>query len=198
MSKKVSPNKEAGNRTQNVSPQQEPAATPLISVADVPLEAHPVVHLPDHRRYIIEAHAARIADNWPGKIENHITGKLGEDALANHLGITHQIDLDVYADEGDGGWDIPFQGAKIEVKTLTRRNSTHRQLRVNVYKPLTAEYYVLVSRIGPGDFRLIGYAPRTFVANARQKTTADGRYHIVDEEYLFPFLRIFTSTQFAS
>lgn len=171
----------------NVSSLTEPAATPLISVADVPMSAHPVVHLPDDRRYVVEERAARIAESWSGSVENHVAGKLGEDALARYLGVEDELDLDVYADGGDGGSDLQYRNANIEVKTTSRRHADDPRLRVSVYDPLEADYYGLVSRVGKGDFRIVGYAPRRFVANARQRSWRGDSYHVVDPEYLYPF-----------
>lgn len=170
----------------NESPQTEPAPTPLVSAAHLSVEQYPSRHIPQGRRYAIAEHAKRIAPTWNGTPEDHIRGKLGEDVVTDYLGIADALDVKVYADGGDGGVDLTYHGATIDVKTV----GTHRSdpaLTVDVGRPLRADYYVLVSQIGPSDFRLVGYAPRQFVANAPQWTHCGGRYHYVDQDYLFPF-----------
>lgn len=169
------------------SPQAEPAPTPLVSAAERSISNHPTIHIPEGRLYAVTEHAHHIADNWQGTHENHASGLLGEDALAHHLGIKDELDVEVYADGGDGGIDLQYQGATIDVKTVGRHRS-NPALTVNAYKPLTADYYALVSRISKSDFRLIGYAPRWFVANAPTLTDGNTPYHLVDQEYLFPFI----------
>jgi hypothetical protein len=183
---------------EGVSSQAEPAPTPLLSVADLPLEQHPVVSLCDNRRKAVELHAKKIAESARGPPEAHLTGKLGEDAYAGWLGISEELDVTVYPDGGDGGSDLLYNGATIDVKTLTRQNKDKRQLLVNEYSSLSADYYALASRIGPSDFRLIGYAPREFVANAPTVEFSHGTYHVVDPEYLFPFTRGFSIVNYAS
>lgn len=170
----------------DVSPPQEPAATPLFSAADLDIDDYPVVHIPDSRLYVLEEYARRIASVSPGSVENHRKGKIGEDAVAKPLGARQSIDLSVYPDGGDGGVDLNHRGAKIDVKTVGRHRSDPA-LTVDAYKPLRADYYVLASRISKTDVRLIGYAPRRFVANAPVQNNGDGPYHIVEQDYLFPF-----------
>ena len=136
--------------------------------------------------YAISEHAERIAETWHGSRQDHLTGLLGEDALAHYLGIKDELDVEVYADGGDGGVDLRFNGARIDVKTVERHRSKPA-LTLDAYKPLSADYYVLVSRIGVTDFRLIGYAPRWFVANSRTCDYGGTPYHFIEQEYLFPF-----------
>ena len=168
------------------SPKTEPAPTPLISAADVPIAERPTVPVPDERFYPLAEHAGRIADTWSGTRRNHLTGLLGEDALAKHLGISDRLDVEVYTDGGDDGFDLRFRGATIDVKTVGQHRSDP-DLTVDAYRPLHADYYALASRVGETDVRLVGYAPRDFVANART-FTHDGRpYHVVEQDYLFPF-----------
>jgi hypothetical protein len=57
-----------------------------------------------------------------------------------------------------------------------------------VYEQLTADCYVLASQLGERTSRLIGYAPREFVANARKWEGDGDTYHVVDQEYLYPFV----------
>jgi len=169
-----------------VSPKTEPAPTPLISAADVPIADRPTVHIPEERVYPLTEHARRIADTWSGTPADHLTGLLGEDGVAKRLGIADRLDVEVY-NGGDGGIDLRYRGATIDVKTVGRRRSDP-DLTVDAYSPLNADYYALASRIGETDIRLIGYAPRDFVANAPTFRYEDRPYHLVEQEYLFPFL----------
>lgn len=168
------------------TPQQEPAPTPLISSSQLLLEDYPTIHVPEGRRYALREHASQIADTWRGSTEDHYKGLLGEAAVSQYLKATDGVNVEVYADGGDGGVDLTYRGATIDVKTVGRHRSDP-QLTVGIRESLNADYYALVSRIGPSDFRLIGYAPRYFVANAPILSNQGDRYHIVDQEYLFPF-----------
>lgn len=176
-------------RHEDVPPKQEPAATPLVSSADVPLTYHPVQNIPSNRYDVLCEHARRIADSWRGSPENHIAGKLGEDGFARQMGIEDELNVKVYPDGGDGGSDFVYRGATVDVKTV-RRHRSDPALTVNAFEPLNADYYVLASRIGPTDIRLIGYAPRIFVANAPTFIDDGQPYHVVNQEYLFPFPNI--------
>jgi len=175
--------------TNDVSPPQEPAATPLFSVADLDIEDYPVVHIPENRLYILQEYARRIADASNGSVENHRTGKVGEAAVAKPLGVRESVDLEIYSDGGDGGVDLSHRGAAIDVKTVGQHRSDPA-LTVDAYKQLRADYYVLASRISETDVRLIGYAPRSFVANAPVRSYQGGDYHFVGQDYLFPFPRL--------
>ncbi|MYL15730.1 hypothetical protein GLW36_03590 [Halorubrum terrestre] len=169
------------------SPKNEPAPTPLISAADIPIADRPTVHIPEKRVYPLSEHARRIAETWSGTPTDHLTGLLGEDGVAKRLGIAEQLDVEVYTDGGDGGTDLRYRGTTIDVKTVGRHRSDP-DLTVDAYSPLNADYYALASRIGETDIRLIGYAPRDFVANASTFRYEDRPYHCVEQEYLFPFL----------
>ncbi|MFC5136579.1 MULTISPECIES: hypothetical protein [Haloferacaceae] len=174
--------------TNDVSPPEEPAATPLFSAADLDIGDYPVVHIPEKRLYMLQEYARRIADASRGSVENHRTGKVGEDAVAKPLGARGSIDLEVYADGGDGGVDLNHRGATIDVKTVGQHRSDPA-LTVDAYEQLRADYYVLASRISETDVRLVGYAPRQFVANAPVRSYRGGDYHFVEQDYLFPFPR---------
>jgi len=172
----------------DVSPQQEPAATPLVSAAEISVSERPCYAIDESRLYALDEVANRIAETAPGSPTDHLTGKLGEQAVANHVGIDDRVDTEIYADGGDGGVDLTYRGATIDVKTVGR----HRRdpaLTVDAYESLRADYYVLANRIGPSDVRLIGYAPRQFVANAPIRYYDGDHYHLVDQRYLFPFPR---------
>jgi len=93
----------------------------------------------------------------------------------------------VYADGGDGGVDLRYRGATIDVKTVSRHR-TEPDLTVDAYDPLCADYYVLASRVGPSDVRLLDYALRQFVANAPTRTHERRPYHVVEQAYLFPLV----------
>lgn len=168
------------------TPQQEPAPTPLVSTSQLLPEDYPTIHVPEGRRYALREHASQIADTWSGSTENHYKGLLGEAAVIQYLNTEDDVNVEVYADGGDGGVDLTYQGATIDVKTVGRRHCDP-QLTVGIRESLNADYYALVSRIGPSDLRLIGYAPKHFVANAPILNNQGDRYHVVDQEYLFPF-----------
>lgn len=174
------------NERDDVSPPQEPAATPLFSAADLNIGDYPVVHIPQKRLFILQEYARRIAGSSNGSVENHRNGKVGEDAVAKPLGVRDSINLEVYADGGDGGVDLQHRGATIDVKTVGQHRSDPA-LTVDAYKQLRADYYVLASRISETDVRLIGYAPRQFVANAPVRSHEGRDYHLVEQDYLFPF-----------
>ncbi|MDZ5813114.1 hypothetical protein U4E84_17410, partial [Halorubrum sp. AD140] len=168
------------------SPKTEPAPTPLVAAADVSIADRPTVHVPEERLYPLAEHARHIADTWSGTRRDHLTGLLGEDAFAKHLGIADRLNVEVYTDGGDGGFDLKCRGATIDVKTVGRQRSDP-DLTVDAYKPLHADYYALASRVDETDVRLIGYAPRQFVANASTLTHKGRPYHVVEQDYLFPF-----------
>jgi len=176
------------SKNDDPTPQGEPAPTPLITAAQLSQSDFPLVHIPDGRFHALGEHASRIANNAKGRTENHLTGLLGEDAVAHHLGIEDRLDVEVYADGGDGGVDLPYGGATIDVKTVGRHR-TSPALTVDAYQPLTADYYVLASRADRTTCRLIGYAPREFVANAPTRLHNGEPYHYVEQDYLFPFYR---------
>lgn len=169
------------------TPQQEPYPTPLVSAAHVDINQLATRTIPHERAMALETVAERIADGWAGDTRDHHVGLLGEDAVAQFFGIPDALNTEVYADGGDGGVDLLVNGATVDVKTVGRRRS-NPALTVDVYEQLTADYYALASRIGERTVRLIGYAPREFVANARKFEYGGDTYHVVEQEYLFPFV----------
>jgi len=173
----------------DIQPATEPAATPLVSTAEVSAAKMPCQPIEESRLYVLDEVASRIAETAPGTSDNHLTGKLGEQAFANHVGIGGRLDTEVRADGGDGGSDLTYRGATIDVKTVGRHRSDPA-LTVDAYEPLRADYYVLASRVGQTDCRLIGYAPRQFVANAPIHNYQGDPYHFVDQRYLFPIPRL--------
>jgi hypothetical protein len=173
-------------RPNDVSPPQEPAATPLISAADLRLSDYPIVHVPENRCYALKEAARKLADQWSGSPDNHFIGLIGEYGWAKPLEKVQSIDTEVYPDGGDGGTDLNHRGATIDVKTVGQHRSDP-SLTVDAYKPLNADYYALASQISKTDVRLIGYAPRKFVANAPVRQHEGDPYHIVEQRYLFPF-----------
>lgn len=187
MSSKTQAAEATDRGAQTTTPQQEPYPTPLVSAADVDINQLATRTIPEGRSTALETVAEDIASGWAGSTRNHHIGLLGEDALAQFFGIPNALNTEVYPDGGDGGVDLLVNGARVDVKTVGRRRS-NPALTVNVYEQLTADYYALASRIGPRTVRLIGYAPWEFVANARKCEHNDDKYHIVEQEYLFPFV----------
>lgn len=174
------------DESNDVPPAKEPAATPLVSAEELGLSDYPLVHIPESRVYAIGEVARRLAEQWSGTAKNFEIGLIGEDGTRDLLGIDQDIDTQVYPDGGDGGTDLNYRGATIDVKTVGQHRSDP-SLAVDAYKPLRADYYVLASRISKTDVRLIGYAPRQFVANAPTRLHDGEPYHLVDQRYLFPF-----------
>lgn len=170
----------------DVSPPEEPAATPLISAEDLSLSDYPVIHIPENRCYALKEVARKLADQWGGSPNDHFIGKIGEFGWAKPLGKVESIDTEVYPDGGDGGTDLNHRGATIDVKTVGQHR-TNPSLTVDAYKTLDADYYALASQVSETDVRLIGYAPRCFVANAPTRHHGGEPYHLVDQRYLFPF-----------
>lgn len=174
------------NNTDEVPPAKEPAATPLISAEKLSVADYPLIHVPENKIYALGEVARKLAEQWNGTPEDHLIGKIGEYSVAKPLGITKNVNTDVIPDGGDDGFDLNYRGATIDVKTVGQHR-TNPALTVDAYKPLRADYYVLASRISKTDVRLIGYAPRQFVANAPTKQHNGEPYHFVDQRYLFPF-----------
>lgn len=160
--------------------------TPLISAADIPVPLKPTIQLPENKYYPLKDHGSRRARNGArGNVENHQKGVLGEGALATYLGKEDDVDTTLY-ERGDGGVDLSFGGTTVDVKTVGRHRPKPA-LTVDTYQELRADYYVLAHRIGKTNFRLVGYAPRKFVANAPIWEHDGSRYHFVDQQSLFPF-----------
>lgn len=174
------------DESNDVPPAKEPAATPLVSAEELGLSDYPLVHIPESRVYAIGEVARRLAEQWSGTARNFEIGLLGESSVRSHLGIGQEINTEVYPDGGDGGTDLNYRGATIDVKTKGQHRSDPA-LTVDKNESLPADYYVLASRISKTDVRLIGYAPRQFVVNAPTRVDNGERYHFVDQRYLFPF-----------
>ncbi|MGB9932892.1 hypothetical protein [Haloarcula amylolytica] len=163
----------------------DPSAAPLVSSAQLSIEDYPSVHINEERFYTLQEWARCISETTTGTAKDHLTGLLGEDALAQQLGITDDLTTEVYPDGGDGGVDLQYHGMTIDVKTVGRHN-TDPALTVGANRQLTADYYVLASRVGQSDVRLIGYAPREFITEAPTLTHEGRSYHRVTQECLFP------------
>jgi len=180
---------DSNTKTANDASRPRPPIKPLYSAADRRIECHPTKYIREGRFYALQEKGRRIANSWNGSVENHRTGKIGEYAVAKALGIQDSIDLEVYTDGGDGGVDLNYRGATIDVKTACQR-TTDPSLTVSARKPLQADYYVLASRIGDANVRLIGYAPRSVVESATVREYNGDPCYYVDSQQLFPFPRI--------
>lgn len=160
---------------------------PLFSAADRDLDDHPVSHVPEERLYPLQEVGRRIANSWSGSVKNHRTGKVGEDAVAKPLGARESIDLNVYADGGDAGFDLTYGKATIDVKTAKQCRS-NPDLVVNRRRRRShPDYYVLASRIGETDVRLIGYTSGQAVARAPVEERNGEPCHVVRQRMLLPF-----------
>jgi hypothetical protein len=174
--------------TEETTPQSEPYPTPLVSAAHIDPSGFATRTISEGRAEALELVAEAMADTCERYTRERChVGLLGEEAVAQYLGTRDEVNTEIYADGGDGGVDLRFNGATVDVKTVGRQRS-NPALTVDVYRPLTADYYALASRIGPRTIRLIGCAPRQFVANAITKEYDGDMYHYVEWEYLLPFV----------
>jgi hypothetical protein len=159
---------------------------PLNPAAELAYHEYPVIQIPENRRTPIKRRAQDIAEQWFGDPEDHFIGKIGEWAVASYLGVENQLDLEVYADGGDGGFDLDYDGQSIEIKTA-RQGTEQPRLPIGHKEPLNAEWYVLAKRIGKTNVQLIGAAPRGTVQAVRDHCDHSdmGEYSFVSQEYLF-------------
>ncbi len=121
-----------------------------------------------------------------------MTGLLGEDAVAQHLGVADCLDIEIYADGGDSDVKLHYRGATIDVKTVGGHRSD-LAMTVDAYEPLRADYHVLVSRIGLRTVGLLGYTSRTTVVSAPTRMSDEGPHHFLVQQGFFP-LHSFTFT----
>lgn len=176
---------DSDRRCQDETSRDRWPLTPLVSAADIPSSLLPTIKIPEEQYHPLQEYGVQRGKNAYGTIDNHELGILGEGAVARFFGTTKAVDTAVY-DRGDGGVDLEVHGVTIDVKTGGRRYSTP-DLIVNACQPLRADYYALVHRIGKMHFRLIGYAPRQFVANASIGKFHGQSCHVVPRDHLFPF-----------
>lgn len=188
MSKRESasdPNSDPDRSAENDSPHDRWPLTPLVSATDVPTSLLPTIEIPEEQYHPLREYGLRRGRNAYGTFDNHELGILGEGAVARFFGTTQSVDTAVY-ERGDGGVDLEVHGVSIDVKTAGRRYSTPN-LIVDAYQSLQADYYALVHRLGKMHFRLVGYAPRQFVANASTEEYQGCPCHVVPQRDLFPF-----------
>jgi hypothetical protein len=165
---------------------------PLVSAGAVAPTDHPLVTVEDERRLPLEEYGTRRAASSRGSIEHHVRGILGEFAVAKYLGIPDQVDTEIY-DDGDPGYDLRYRNQTIDVKTAGPQAQTP-ELWVNANRPLEADVYVLAQELNAGFYRLIGYAPRSQVARARERILDGGVYdwpdvvRAVPQADLYPLL----------
>ena len=145
----------------------------------------PTVEIPEAEFDPLKEHGIRRSWNAYGTADNHALGVLGEGCYAKYRGSIHSVDTALY-ERGDGGVDLDIHGRTVDVKTAGRRYSDP-ELIVDDYQKLRADYYVLVHRLGKMHFRLVGYAPREFVANASKGVYNGQSCHVVPRRHLFPF-----------
>lgn len=159
--------------------------TPIIPASEVPEQFRPSIEIRENKRHALEMQGDLRADSG-GDARNHRLGIFGEHAVTLYVGNEDLLDTEVYADGGDGGIDLQICGNTVDVKTASREQ-TNPRLLVRAYDALQADYYVLVNRIGAGRFKLVGYCPRHFVANAETKRYNGEYVHVVPQDALFPF-----------
>jgi hypothetical protein len=162
---------------------------PLLSSADYDLDDLPTVQLPQERRAAVKECAKEIAETWFGTQQDHINGKFGEDATRRLLDAEDPLDVKVRTDGGDGGSDFTHNGLTIDCKTVGRNYVSDPKLIVRASDDLNADYYVLVSRVGPADFRIVGCAPRALVKSVQPIEIQGTWCHVLDRTYLTPLFQ---------
>lgn len=165
---------------------------PLFRAVDVPLDCHPTVHIPSHRRHALSQLALQRAKSGRGDHTDHERGIYGEFAVAKWLDYENPVDaLDktIYQQGGDPGYDLVYRGRTIDVKTVGPRWSSPALL-VSAFGDLRAEFYVLAQQLNVSNYRILGYAPRSVVADAPVRSISypydQNKVHFIQQQDLFP------------
>jgi hypothetical protein len=160
----------------------------LISVADLPNEIFPTIHISDNRYGPLTTHGTERAYHSPGTVEDHIRGILGEFAVADMFQVPERIDTSLY-EYGDPGFDLKINGMRIDVKTAGPRVNNPR-LMVAEKDELKADLYVLVQELSSRVYRVLGYAPVDVVERAPVSKFSGrfggNRVRIVEQDQLAP------------
>lgn len=162
-----------------------PTPQPLVPASEYPPSRHPVRDLDDARVDALEMRAEAIAEQSPGTTERHLMGKVGEDAVAKYLDVRQTVDTAVYADGGDEGIDLQYQGDTIDVKTVRGADD---DLTVDANGELTADYYVLAQLLGPCSVRLLGYAPVELIQSSPALGRGSRKHYRIPQDRLYPLL----------
>lgn len=158
---------------------------PLVSAADVDEANYPRARFDDGIALTIRETARQRAPTRRS-VWRHRVGFAGELTAAAYFGV--DVNLQIFDDyDGDDGYDLIHNGAKVEVKTVIREDDW--ELKVPVEKVDTADAYVLAKCSNPSELaQLIGWTPR------KQLLTFGHRFDErirVGPEYLLPFEPIF-------
>lgn len=164
---------------------------PLVSANDISEGNYPRARFDESIAWTIKETAQRRAPTAES-VWFHQVGFAGELATAAYLG----VEADWTITEpfvGDDGFDLCYQGSRIEVKTVTDRDeirltAPHRQLN-------TADYYVLAMCSNPTELvQLIGYTSRAGLEQFGYGFRGDPLIH-VDPENLYLFEPIFITPE---
>jgi hypothetical protein len=173
----------------NGSGAAPPVRQPIIPASALPERAFHVESIPDNHFWALAEHGTQRAQDSYGSKENHRCGVFGEFAAARFFGLSAKdgVDTQIY-EYGDPGYDFKVRGSRVDVKTTTQYYS-RPSLMVDAGKELVADFYVLVHQLAERCYRIIGYAPRQTVANAR--TRSIGEYpprevRVIDQDGLIP------------
>lgn len=160
---------------------------PAPSVDDVPNSLLPTEDVDKSRCHGSELAAERfVADGGCNSLEGTIKGTIGEWAFCQYLPGDRRPDSEIHPD-GDGGWDVKYQGHKWDVKTVGQHIDTPA-LTVSAMDRLRADRYALINRIGENTCRIVGYAPRHVVKEQEMRLNEyDQAYYHIPRNKLTPF-----------
>ena len=163
---------------------------PLVSAIEAPDWFKPIIEFPIEKYRALSIAGTKRANGAPGEPEKHIRGICGEYAVAKLLGISDQVDTDIY-EYGDGGFDLKLGDKIIDVKTAGPHVSTPSIL-TDPRKEVRADYYVLVQQVGQTAYKILGYAPAPVVEDAYVLELSRDEYtervRTVEQHDLFPLL----------
>lgn len=184
--------------TTNNQSENEAQLVPLVPVSELEKSNLPVITISPSRRNALSILGARRAKSGNGSIKHHEQGILGEFAVAKYLGIPRQIDDEIY-ENGDPGYDLVFQGKRIDVKTVGPQVN-NPFLPVPTHTELQADYYVLAHQLNQSNYRIFGYAHRQQVRKShtitfshdqlRSKDQFGEEVYVVEQDVLRPIARI--------
>ena len=166
-----------------------PVRRPLIPASALPERAFHVESIPDNHFWALDEHGTHRARGSYGSKENHRCGVFGEFAAARFFGLSAEdgVDTQIY-EYGDPGYDFKVRGFRIDVKT-TKQYYSRPSLMVDAEKELMADFYMLVHQLAERCYRIIGYAPRQAVANARTRYVdkyPPKKVRVIDQDGLIP------------
>lgn len=118
-----------------------------------------------------------------GRFDAHLTGVLGEVAVAKAVG--SEFDDRIYV-RGDAGHDLPISGHAADVKA-TSTHTPEPSLLVRADRKPSAEMFILAHRIEDRTVRLVGWADRQMVTDrSPERKPGARRNYVVPFEELRP------------